>query len=185
MLAEQREVVGAALLACGHDPNDVSDRALGDARSLLVAQRPQVVRYDSDDFVTPVVDGQVAAHHAWSGPAAHAVRANHGLRYFVPDEGAVLWVTTAAVPSAAPDPERSAALVRELMDPPLAARSTLEHGYATPNDRARRLLPLLLREDATLFPDADTRRRCRALHDLGADETRIADVWRVTVGPPV
>ena len=140
MLAEVREVVGAALIAAGHTPNDTGDAALEAASGLLERQRWQVARYDSDDFIGPVVDGTVIAHHAWSGPSAHAVRANPGLRYVVPDEGAVLWVTTAAIPADAPDPELSLALLRELMDPHLAAYTTEHYGYATPNEAARPLL---------------------------------------------
>ena len=111
MLAEVREVVGAALIAAGHSPNDTGAAALEAASGLLERQRWQVARYDSDDFVGPVVAGSVIAHHAWSGPAAHAVRAHPGLRYVVPDEGAVLWVTTGGDPG------------RRARPGPLAARS--------------------------------------------------------------
>ena len=64
MLEELREVVGAALMATGHDPNEVSDAALDDARELLLRQRPSVVRYDSDDFVSPILSGDVSVQHS-------------------------------------------------------------------------------------------------------------------------
>jgi spermidine/putrescine transport system substrate-binding protein len=177
MLAEVREVVGAALIATGHSPNDTGVTALDDASGLLARQRPQVARYDSDDFIGPVLAGGVIAHHAWSGPAAHAVRANAGLRYVVPDEGAVLWVTTAAIPVDAPDPVLSLALLGELMDPELAASTTEHYGYATPNEAARRLLPAALQADGALFPDEETLRRCQVFRDAGPEEHRFADAW--------
>jgi spermidine/putrescine transport system substrate-binding protein len=177
MLAEVREVVGAALIAAGHSPNDTSEAALEQASALLERQRWQVARYNSDDFVGPVLEGTVIAHHAWSGPAAHAVRAHPGLRYVVPDEGAVLWVTTAAIPADAPDPELSHALLRELMDPDLLAYTTEHYGFATPNEAARRRLSRPLQADATLFPDEDTLRRCHVFRDTGPEEHRFADAW--------
>ena len=177
MLAEVREVVGAALIAAGHTPNDTGEAALEEASSLLERQRWQVARYDSDDFIGPVIDGRVIAHHAWSGPSAHAVRANPGLRYVVPDEGAVLWVTTAAIPADAPDPELSLALLRELMDPHLAAYTTEHYGYATPSEAARPLLTRALQADTALFPDEDTLRRCHVFRDAGPEEHRFADAW--------
>jgi spermidine/putrescine transport system substrate-binding protein len=183
MLDEVREVMGAALIATGHDPNDVTDDALGAAASLLVRQRPSVARYDSDDFVTPVVSGEVPVHHAWSGPAAHAVREHPGLRYVVPEEGATLWITTAAIPRDAPDPARSHRLLEELMGPELAARTTLLAGFATPNEAARWLLPRELREDRSLFPDADTLARCHVFRDLGPEEARLTSVWGLVSGP--
>jgi spermidine/putrescine transport system substrate-binding protein len=187
MLDEVREVIGAALMATGHSPNDCDEAALGDARALLLAQRPNVSAYDSDDFCEPVRSGRVVAHQAWSGPAAQAARGDGGLSYVVPDEGAVLWVTTAAIPVDAPHPERSLRVLSELMDPALAALTTARNGYATPNRPARALLPAALRDDPALFPDSRTRARCHALRDLGAGESRMLDVWSaamVAPGPP-
>ena len=176
MLDEVREVAGAALIAAGHNPNDVTASALADARTLLELQRERVARYDSDDFVGPVVRGEVVAHHAWSGPAAMAVLEHDRLRYLVPREGAVLWVTTGAVPAGAPEPELSMRLLAELTDPGLAAQTTAHNGFATPSEDARALLPTALREDAALFPDAETIARCHTLHDLGDDEVRISSL---------
>ena len=178
MLGEVREVVGAALMATGRGPNDVSDEALAAAEALLEDQRPAVAGYQSDDFVGPVTRGEVAAHHAWSGPASNAVRhSSVPLRYVVPDEGAIVWTTTAAIPADAPEPSISLSLLRELMDAGLAARTTLLYGYATPNEAARRLLPSELRDDPNLFPDSPTLARCRTLRDLGSREQRMTKVW--------
>jgi spermidine/putrescine transport system substrate-binding protein len=177
MLAEVREVLGAALIAVGHSPNDASPRALERARELLRCQRPSVVRYDSDDFVGPVVRGEVTAHQAWSGPAAAAVRAHAGLRYVVPDEGAGLWITTGAVPASARDANAARAVLAELTDPALAALTTRTEGYATPNEPARERLPATLRDDETLFPADDVLRRCHTFHDLGDGEARLARVY--------
>ena len=177
MLEEVREVVGAALIASGHGPNETSDPALGEARALLARQRPSVARFDSDDFITPVLSGEVGIHHAWSGPAVWGTRRQPRLRYVVPDEGAVIWITAAAIPVGAPDSVASTVLLRELMDPDLAALTTLENGFSTPNEAARRRLPNDLREDEGLFPTADTLTRCHPLHDLGDDERLLASAW--------
>ena len=177
MLDEAREVVGAALIAAGRSPNDSGEGALAEAARVLFAQQPHVSAYSSDDFCGPVARGEVGAHQAWSGPAAAAVRLNVGLSYIVPSEGATFWTTTAAIPTDAPDPERSLKLLRELMDPQLAALTTARYGYATPNRSARALLPAALREDPVLFPDKQTRSRCQTLKDLGAAESRLLNVW--------
>jgi spermidine/putrescine transport system substrate-binding protein len=177
MLEEVREVVGAALIATGHDPNETSLDALGAARALLARQRPSVARYNSDDFVTPVLSGAIGIHHAWSGPAVWATRQQARLRYVVPDEGGVLWITAAAIPANAPDSVASTALLRELMDPDVAALTALGNGFSTPNEAARRRLPDDLRDDEGLFPTADTLARCHPLHDLGEDERLLASAW--------
>jgi spermidine/putrescine transport system substrate-binding protein len=177
MLEEVREVVGAALIASGYGPNEIAEQALGAARALLARQRPSVARYDSDDFVGPVVSGEVDIHHAWSGPAVRGAHRHPRLRYVVPDEGAIIWITAAAIPADAPDSVASTALLRELMEPELAALTTLHGGFATPNEAARRRLPTDLRDDENLFPSAETLARCHALHDLGKNETLLGSAW--------
>lgn len=179
MLEEVREVVGAALIASGHGPNETSEPALGTARTLLARQRGRVARYDSGDFITPVVSGKVGIHHAWSGPAVWGTQRQPELRYVVPDEGAVMWITAAAIPAGAPDPVMSTALLRELMDPELAALTTVQNGFSTPNEAARRRLPSDLRGDEGLFPSGETLARCHALHDLGEHEPLLASAWPV------
>lgn len=176
MLAEIREVAGAALIVAGHDPNAIDAAALAAAGEVLQRQRAAVARYDSDEFIDPVLSGDVVVQHAWSGPASKAVRESSRLRYVVPSEGAMLWVTSAAIPADAPDPDLSRALLVELMDPELAARTTARNGYATPNTVARRLLSSELRDDPTLFCDSATRARCARIHDLGPDEARLAAI---------
>jgi spermidine/putrescine transport system substrate-binding protein len=178
MLGEVREVIGAALLAAGRSPNATDADSLDAAHRLLRAQKPHVARYDSDDFVTPMLEGTVVAQHAWSGPAALAMRECSWLDYVVPDEGALLWVTTAAIPLDAPDPAASLALIAELMDPELAAITTRWHGYATPNDAALELLQPALRDDRVLFPSPTTLARCHAARDLGEEEQRMVEVFR-------
>jgi spermidine/putrescine transport system substrate-binding protein len=179
MLGEFREVIGAALIAAGGDPNALEPANLGPAREILRAQRPSVARFDSDDFTGPVLAGRVGAHHAWSGPAAKAVRESGGrLRYVLPREGAVLWVTCGSVPSSAPEPDLSMALLAGLMEPELAATATENGGYATPNEAARRLLTPELAEDPSLFPGEETIERCTVLVDVddGAAEALFAEV---------
>ena len=177
MLDEVREVVGAALIALGSSPNDTSDAALARARDLLLAQRSHVSAYDSDDFIGPVVRGEVAAHQAWSGPAAAARRDHDWLGYVVPDEGAGLWITTGAIPANAADPDAARALLLALADPAIAARTTIDRGFATPNERARALLPDLLRDDTTLFPGADVLARCHTFRDVGDGDARLERIF--------
>jgi len=178
MLDEAREVVAAALLSAGWDANACSEEALAVATSVLESQRQVVAKFDSDDFTGQVSSGELAAHHAWSGPAAHAVRAApKSLRYVVPSEGAVFWVTCGSVPTAARDPELSHALLAELMDPELAVLSTANAGLATTNIAARALLPATLREDTSLFPPEAVVARCTVLHDIGAQQRGVEETF--------
>ena len=182
MLAEVREVVGAALLASGHGINQATSKALADAAALLEAQAPRVIAYTSDEFISLVVAGKVVAHHAWSGPAALAVRADPALGYSLPREGACLWTTTAAVPVNAPDPAAAHRLIEALLAPAIAAATVVAEGFATPNDSARAVLPAALRDDPVLFAPPWELARCQMMRDVGAEATKLEAVWAAASG---
>jgi spermidine/putrescine-binding protein len=178
MLSEVREVVGAALLAAGRSINETAPAALAEAAALLEAQAPRVRAYTSADFVTPVEAGAVVAHHAWSGPSALAVRRDRSLGYSVPREGACLWVTTAAVPADAPEPDDAHRLIAALLEPQAAAANVLDEGFATPLEPARASLPAEVREDPVLFPTPADLARCQTLRDVGREaDAAFADVY--------
>jgi spermidine/putrescine-binding protein len=153
LLAEVREVVGAALVAAGHGLNDTGEDQLRDAEAVLTAAAPSVASISSDDFISPVGEGRVGVHHAWSGPASRAVAGSGYLDYGLPREGSVLWVTTAAVPADAPDPDAAQALIAELMKPELARLAVENGGYSSPNEATRQALDRSLGRDPILFPE--------------------------------
>ena len=178
-----REVVGAALLAGRRSPNDARrPEALAGARDRLLRQRPSVARFDSEDFVVgPLVRGEVAARQAWSGPAAAAVRAHHGLRYVLPPGGRRPVARPPARPAGAARPEARGSAVA-LCDPELAALTTRAEGFATPNEAARGRLDAALRRDATLFPPEAVLRGCTTFRDLGAAEARLVQLYEEVAG---
>jgi spermidine/putrescine-binding protein len=177
LLDEVREVVGAALIAAGHSPNETASGPLDDAGRLLDAQRDAVGSVSSDDFTGPVERGEVEVHQAWSGPASLSVRQNPDLAYLVPREGALLWVTTGAIPADAPDPEAAARLLEALIEPELASLAVIYGGYSTPNRKAREILSPTLQADRALFPDEETILRCQVLSSLSPDgERAMADL---------
>lgn len=185
LLDEPREVIGAALLAAGERFDATDPRALAAARALLLrgAAAGAYARVDSGDFVTPVRDGAVAAHHAWSSPAAETVRTDpRRLGWAVPPEGAVVWVTTVAISADCARPALARAAIEALLDPAVARLNVERTGYATPNEAARRLLPAQLRDDPVLFPPADVLRRRLTVRDLDADAAaRLDALWAEVV----
>ncbi len=180
LLDEPRELIGAALLAAGERFDATDERALAAARELLLrgAAAGAYGRRDSDDFVTPVRDGAVAAHHAWGGAVAAAVRTDPRLAYAVPEEGAVVWVTTAAISADCDRPALAHAAIAALLDPQVARLNVERAGHATPNAAAQALLPPALRDDPVLFPPAAVLARRLTVRDLdAAAAARLDALW--------
>jgi spermidine/putrescine transport system substrate-binding protein len=182
MLGEVREVIGAALRAAGHSLNDSRSDALADAETLLLAQRPSVDSYSSADFVTPILSRSVQTQHAWSSPGYLAVAEDSDLEYVVPTEGAMMWVTTAAIPIDCPVKEVALAALDALLLPEIAALTTVCSGYATPNRSARDALDRSIRDNRVLYPCDDVLRRCELASDLGRGEARMQALFDSIVG---
>lgn len=184
LLDEPREVIGAALLAAGERFDATGEGALAAARALLLrgAATGAYARRDSDDFVTPVRAGTVAAHHAWGGQVAAAVRADARLAYAVPEEGAVVWVTTVAISSGCDRPALAHAAIGVLLDPQVARLNVERAGHATPNAAAQALLAPQLRDDPILFPSAAVLERRLTVRDLDeAAAARLDALWAEVV----
>jgi len=186
LLGEVREVVGAALVAAGHGLNDTGERQLQDAEAILTAAAPSVASVSSDDFISPVREGRVGVHHAWSGPASRAVSGCDDLDYVLPREGSVLWVTTAAVPADAPDPDAALALVAELMRPELARLAVENGGYSSPNEATQEVLDRSLARDPILFPDESVLRSGLTVEALDTRaEKRYEALFERSLGRPL
>jgi len=183
LLDEVREVLGAALVMAGLSPNRLDPDSLATAARILQTQKPAVRSVSSDDFTGPVERGEVSIHQAWSGPASMAIRRSPGLGFTIPEEGALLWVTTASIPADSPDPDAAMELIAALMEPQIAALAIENGGYSSPNIAARDLLRPELRDDPVLFPPAEEIARCRTTTSISDDEERaMNELWsRVVV----
>ncbi len=178
LLAETREVVGAALIAAGRSANATDPDSLALAEAVLEGQRDSIGSISSDDFTGPVERGEVAVHQAWSGPASAAVRADPELGFTLPEEGALLWVTTAAIPDDAPRPAVSRAFLKALLDPRNLRLAVENNGYSTPDEETRRLLSADLCHDPVLFPPPEVIERCGRTEAIpAAAEKAYAAIW--------
>jgi spermidine/putrescine transport system substrate-binding protein len=98
-LAQPDEVIPAAqnylgIKYCSEDPAEMK-RVL----DLLVAQKPYVAAYSSDNIENRIGSGEVAAHFWWDGNTMRVRRNDKAnVEYAMPKEGLVGWLDSYAVP---------------------------------------------------------------------------------------
>ena len=171
MLEEVREVVGAALIATGHGPNETSAaRARGRPRPAREpAPERRALRQRRLHHSRRVRGGRHPSRVERPRRVGDAPAAAAALRRARRGRG--IWITAAAIPVGAPDSVASTALLRELMDPELAALTTLterllhpERGGPPPDPgrSARRPGSVPDRGHARPVPSAPRPRRGRA-----------------------
>jgi len=156
MSRNSRDALGMALKSLGHSANASERSALRAASRVLEGQRPYVRAYA--DYVlteqSPLVTGEAWASMMYNGEAALAQRHNPNIAFTVPSEGGNLWVDYLAVLRASQRKPLAAKFIDFLHAPKIAARNAEFVHYATPNVRARALLPAEYAQDPVIYPSA-------------------------------
>ena len=95
------EVVGAAQLYLGV-PFCTEDKAeMKKVFDLLMAQKPSVAAYTSDNIENRIGSGEVAAHFWWDGNTLRTRNSGANIEYAMPKEGLVGWLDSFVVPKGA------------------------------------------------------------------------------------
>ena len=178
LLEAPTEIIPAALMYLGRDPNSLAPEDLKAAEQVLQGVRPYIKYYSATKFLLDLPAGETCIAGSWSGDYAVAtIRAREGgldisLKYSVPREGSTIWFDAAYIPADAPHPENAHLFLNFLLRPEVIAAATNFTGYANAN---RSALPLVLPEyayDPAIYPDAEILERLRVVHIAGPKEER-------------
>jgi len=158
-------VVSAALIFLGKDPNSESAKDLQAAERQLLAVRRYVRYVDSNRIAADLANGDICLALDWSGdiPLAResADSAGGGVRldFSVPREGSVSNLDVLAIPVDAPHPHNAHLFINYLLRPEVAARNTTAVKYANGVAGSVALLSAELRNDPTIYPPVEVRAR--------------------------
>ncbi len=170
VLDERIECLAAALRIHGYDVNSESPKQIEEAKnSLLSLVHDQEVHLGSDmDMKKRLRDGRSWLAMIYSGDAAliadeAEAEGEHEIGFFIPKEGASLWTDSFAISRDSQSVDEAYEFINFMSDPQVAARSSNHLWYATPNRAALEgdTLSKELREDDTLYPDANIQTKCQ------------------------
>ena len=178
LLEAPTEVIPAALLYLGRDPNSLAPEDLRAAEQVLQAVRPYIRYYSATKFLLDLPAGETCIAGTWSGDYAVAtIRAREGgldipLKYSVPKEGSTIWFDTAYIPADAPHPDNAHLFLNYLLRPEVIADVTNFTGYANANRSAFELVSTEFTSDPAIYPDAEIMQRLHTVHLAGPKEER-------------
>ena len=157
---DPRELIAIALKATGHSANATDPADYQDAQRLLQEQRRCVLgyRYTGMEPQSDLPTGKAWAAMAYSSDAAWLRALNPNIRFVVPREGGLIWADYLVVLSSSPRKSLSFQFLEFLCEPAIAARMALYSRTATPNARARALLPAAVRQDVSIYPPSESLR---------------------------
>ncbi|MCR5611688.1 MAG: spermidine/putrescine ABC transporter substrate-binding protein [Clostridiales bacterium] len=137
-----RDTMAVALGYCGYSINSTDPDELKAAADALIAQRPLVKAWCTDDIKDNMIDGTGALAVVYSGDAVWCTEPEEGntdLDFFCP-EGSNLYFDSMVIPKNSKKKDMAEQFINFLLEPEIAARNTEYIGYSTPN---KEVIPLL------------------------------------------
>jgi spermidine/putrescine transport system substrate-binding protein len=97
MLATDRWLLGAGMLANGFSVNETNPDNLAKVRDDLIAAKKTLLAYDDTTFYAKLVSGEAVLVQAWDGWCNYGIAENADIKYVIPSEGSDLWVDTMVI----------------------------------------------------------------------------------------
>jgi putrescine transport system substrate-binding protein len=178
MLDAPEDVFEAAEIYLGTDPGNEDLQEMAAAEALVTTARPHVRSFDSNQHLNALASGEICVALSWSNlmlqarDRGAAATRPVSLRYVIPREGAPLWFDTAAIPADAPHPANAHRFLDFLMQPEVIASISNEIGIANGNAASLPFVEVSLREDPSVYPDADVRERLHVSQERSPQYSR-------------
>ncbi len=157
------EVFPSALRYLELPTGSQTEENLKKAETLVMGVRPAVKYFHSSQYINDLANGELCLVLGWSGDIiqarARAVEAKNGhdIAYFIPKEGALLWVDTMAIPKDAKHTANAYKFLDYALRPAvIAAVSNFVH-YANGNAAATSLVDEAIRTDVSVYPTPETK----------------------------
>ncbi|NEQ08624.1 MAG: spermidine/putrescine ABC transporter substrate-binding protein [Moorea sp. SIO4E2] len=163
LLNDVREVMGATLKMLGYSYNSTNPQEIKKAYETLVDLKPSIASFSSDAWRSQILSGDLWIAMCYSSDAAEIMAENPDLQYVLPKSGSSLWTDTLAIPKTAPNLEGAYAWINFMLEADVAAQICERLSFATPNQKAFKLLSREIQEDQSLFPESSALERCEGL----------------------
>ncbi|NEO50021.1 MAG: spermidine/putrescine ABC transporter substrate-binding protein [Moorea sp. SIO4A3] len=163
LLNDVREVMGATLKMLGYSYNSTNPQEIKKAYETLVELKPSIASFSSDAWRSLILSGDLWIAMCYSSDAAEIIADNPDLQYVLPKSGSSLWTDTLAIPKTAPNLEGAYAWINFMLEADVAAQICERLSFATPNQKAFKLLSRDIQEDPSLFPEESALERCEGL----------------------
>lgn len=163
MLDDKFDIYAAALLAGGADINTGNAAEISRATERLLEQADKLnVRFvDIFEIREKLLSGDCWIAMTYSSDAAVLAEAEEDISYFIPDEGAPLWVDSFVIPRESTHQEAAHRFLEYFCRPEVAAANSNELWSASANKGARPLISKEVLEDPTIYVSEEVFSRCR------------------------
>jgi len=160
VFSEMADTLGLVLLDNDDDPASVTEEAFDRAleRVQAAVDSGQIRRFTGNDYVQPLVNGDLAACIAWSGDIASVVADNPNLKWAIPEKGGIIWTDNMLIPLGGSVPTAST-YMNFVYEPRISAQVAVGTSYISAVRGVKEQAVTLDPDSANnqlIFPDDDT-----------------------------
>src|SRR3979490_2409223 len=183
-LDSPEDVIQLALAYLHLDPNSPRIEDLQAAERVVMAVRPYIRTFDSNDYWHQLASKEICLGVAWS--SAYSVAQGRAredgtgahLAFTLPKEGSNITYNAFLIPASAPHPEAAHRFLNFILDPPGTADITTDIHYGNDNLAARPFVKSEILSDPAVYPPPELRARLYLPAELGPDYDRLRTrVW--------
>nr|WP_246518819.1 spermidine/putrescine ABC transporter substrate-binding protein [Ancylobacter lacus] len=168
MLATDRWLMAAGLLANGYSVNATDPAQIKTATDTLIAAKKTLLAYDDTTFYSKLVSGEAVLVHAWDGWCNYGITENAAIKFVVPKEGSDVFVDTIVVLKSSEHKDAAMKFLNYILDAKNHAWVAENILYKVPNKPAMESLDKALFEKyPNLAMTPDELLKNELLRDLG------------------
>jgi putrescine transport system substrate-binding protein len=164
MLDSPTDVLPAALLYLGLDPDSKKTEELEKAADVVRKVRPSIRKFSSGEIINALANGNICLAFTFSGDVLQARDRGSKAKpkavevnYAIPKEGSQLWIDVMAIPKDAKNVAEAHRWINYLLEPKVAAASSDTVGYASGNKAAVPLMKKEVSGDPLVYPSEAVR----------------------------
>jgi putrescine transport system substrate-binding protein len=165
MIDDPLSVINLALLYLDKTPNAANIQDLAEVEKELATIRPFVRTFQTSGEIEAMANGDICISLGYGGDMVQArkraAEANKAIniRYVIPKEGSLSWITLLAIPRDAAHPENAHRFINYMMNPEVMGKVTNAVGFANGLPEALPFLQLSIATDAIIYPTPAERQR--------------------------
>lgn len=177
LLDDKREVIIAALLTLGLDPNSTNIEDLEKARDLVRTWTPNISKFENEQYKNGIASKEFLLVMGYSGDIGQVISENSEIGFAIPKEGCSMSCDMMCIPSTAKNIELAYKFINFIHKPENAAANITYTEYLCPNKDAYPLLSEETRNNPTIFVSQDVIKKSVFVSDQGENEEIYNKIW--------
>ena len=177
LLDDKREVIGAALITAGLNPNSTDPKDLAVAKNIILAWKKNVSKFENEQYKNGIASKEFFLVMGYSGDLMQVIEDNPHVSFAIPQEGALMSCDLFVIPKTANNPDLAYKFINFLYDPINTARNIEYIYYLCPNKDAYELLDEEILNNPGIFIEDSVFQKSSFTKDQGENEEILNKLW--------